>query len=158
MKVSVQKRICNLLKNSGKTLSVAESCTGGQISHLITTVPGSSNYYLGSVTSYAAEVKIKVLGVKEESIRDYGLVSSQVAAEMSEGVRKTTGSTYSVATTGLAGPGGDDWGNPEGTVWIGVSTPEKTVTFCRHFKGSRTENIRHFANAALKILADEIEK
>ena len=158
MKVSVQKRLYNLLKDSGKTLSAAESCTGGQISHLITTVPGSSNYYLGSVTSYAAEVKIKVLGVKEESIRDYGLVSSQVAAEMSEGVRKITGSTYSVATTGLAGPGGDDWGNPEGTVWIGVSTPEKTVTFCRHFKGSRTENIRHFAYAALKILADEIEK
>ena len=100
--MEVQYRIGNLLKTRGETLSAAESCTGGQISHLITMVSGSSSYYLGSVTSYAIRIKESVLGVPDSTIHEYGVVSSEVAAAMAEGVRRLCGSTYSVATTGLA--------------------------------------------------------
>ena len=102
MKEKVEYRIASLLRNGGGTLSVAESCTGGEISHLITTVSGSSEYYLGSVTSYAVSVKRKLLGVPAATIEEHGVVSREVAAAMAEGVRAATGSDYSVATTGLA--------------------------------------------------------
>ena len=150
MKEQVQNRIGNYLKKSKLTLSAAESCTGGQISHLITMVSGSSAYYLGSVTSYAIPVKEKVLGVPSATIRDNGVVSSEVAAAMAEGVRKLTGSTYSVATTGLA-EGGDDR-YPEGTVWIGVSGPKGTKTRIYHCDHGRKGNIRRFAQVALEFL------
>ena len=107
MKETVQNRIARQLKASGATLSAAESCTGGQISHLLTTVSGSSAWYLGSVTSYAIPVKEKVLGVPGTLIEENGVVSSEVAGAMAEGVRRLMGSTYAVATTGLA-EGGDE--------------------------------------------------
>ena len=143
--------IGKLLRGTGKTLSAAESCTGGMISHLLTTIPGSSEYYLGSVTSYAIAVKEKVLGVPSETIKDHGVVSSEVAAAMAEGVRRLTGSTYSVATTGLAGPGGDDR-NPEGTVWIAVSGPHGTLTRRYQYHNDRKRNIERFAASALDLL------
>jgi nicotinamide-nucleotide amidase len=148
---SLENTVGRLLKQSGKTLSAAESCTGGEISHLITSIPGSSAYYLGSVTSYAVEVKEKVLGVPAETIEKYGVVSSEVAAAMAEGVRRLTGSDYSVATTGLAGPG-DDGKNPVGTVWIAVSGPAGTRTACRNYKNDRKRNIERFAASALDFL------
>ena len=148
--------IGEILKAYGKTLSTAESCTGGEIAHLITTVPGSSNYYLGSVISYAVEVKEKVLGVPSETIRTNGVVSSEVAAAMAEGVRKLTGSDYSVATTGLAGPGGDEF-NPEGTVWVGVSSPSGTKTRKYNFRNDRKRNIERFSASALFFLLTEIK-
>ena len=146
-----QNRIASLLKGSGRTLSAAESCTGGQISHLITTVSGSSEYYLGSVTSYAVAVKEKVLGVPAATIREHGVVSSEVAAAMAEGVRALTGSTFAVATTGLA-EGGDDR-YPEGTVWIAVAGPAGTRTKIYHCDLGRKANIRRFATVALTFLA-----
>lgn len=155
MKETIQERIARLLKNSGRTLSAAESCTGGQISHLITTVSGSSSYYLGSVTSYAIPVKEKVLGVPGEIIRQHGVVSSEVAAAMAEGVRRLTGSTFAVSTTGLA-EGGDER-YPEGTVWIGVTGPAGTITKKYHCDLGRKGNIRRFATTALRFLASYIE-
>ncbi|MBQ9477234.1 MAG: CinA family nicotinamide mononucleotide deamidase-related protein [Bacteroidales bacterium] len=140
-----------LLRDSGTTLSAAESCTGGMIAHLITTVPGSSAYFLGSVTSYAVPVKVRVLGVPAGTVERYGVVSSEVAAAMAEGVRSLTGSTYSVSTTGLAGPGGDE-SNPEGTVWIGVSGPHGTVTRKFNYHNDRIRNIERFAATALDQL------
>lgn len=156
MKAAVQYRIASLLKESGRTLSAAESCTGGYISHLITMVSGSSAYYLGSVTSYAISIKEKILSVPTETIRENGVVSSQVAAAMAEGVRALSGSSYSVATTGLA-EGGDER-YPEGTVWIGVSGPHGT--FCRiyHCNLGRKANIRRFARVALETLEDYISE
>ncbi|MBR5385851.1 MAG: CinA family nicotinamide mononucleotide deamidase-related protein [Bacteroidales bacterium] len=154
---TLEHRIGTLLKASGKTLAVAESCTGGEISHLVTTVPGSSSYYLGSVTSYAISVKEKILGVPSATIREHGVVSAEVAAAMAEGVRRALGSDYSVATTGLAGPGGDDR-NPEGTVWIGVSGPRGTVTARYQYKNDRKRNIERFAAAALNMLRKYIEE
>ena len=148
---TLEATIGRLLKASGKTLSVAESCTGGEISHLITSVPGSSAYYLGSVTSYAVSVKERVLGVPAETVERFGVVSGEVAAAMAEGVRRVTGSDYAVSTTGLAGPDGDSF-NPVGTVWIGVSGPRGTKTVKRLFKNDRKRNIERFAASALDFL------
>ncbi len=147
-----------ILKASGLTLSAAESCTGGQISHLVTLVPGSSAYYLGSVTSYAVAVKEKVLGVPTETITDNGVVSSQVAAAMAEGVRRLTGSDYSVATTGFSGPGGGDERYPEGTVWIGASSKYGTETLEFHSNLDRKGNIESFAAAALLFLLKKLNR
>ena len=148
---TLESAIRAIFRGSGKTLSVAESCTGGKISSLITSVPGSSEYYLGSVTSYAIPIKEKILGVPEAVINEYGVVSSEVAAAMAEGVRKVTGSDYAVATTGLAGPGGDER-NPVGTVWIGVAGPHGTKTVTKIYKNDRKRNVERFAAAALNEL------
>lgn len=155
MRKTVQEQVAGLLKANGATLSAAESCTGGQISHLLTTVSGSSAWYLGSVTSYAIPVKEKVLRVPAETIRTHGVVSSEVAAAMAEGVRKLMGSTYAVATTGLA-EGGDER-YPEGTVWIGVAGPGGTITRKYHCDLGRKGNIRRFATVALQTLAHYIK-
>lgn len=156
MKKPVQYRIAEILKAKSETLSAAESCTGGYISHLVTMVSGSSSYYLGSVTSYAIKIKERVLGVSAETIDKNGVVSSEVAAAMAEGVRALTGSTWSVATTGLA-EGGDER-YPEGTVWIGVSGPNGTKTRIYHCDLGRKANIRRFARVALETLEDYITK
>lgn len=153
---SLQQAIGRLLKGTGRTLSAAESCTGGEISHLLTTVPGASEYYLGSVTSYAPEVKIHVLGVPEQTISEYGIVSSQVAAAMAEGVRRVTGSTYSVSTTGWADSYGDDH-EPAGTVWVGISGPSDTRTARFNYRNDRQRNIERFAASALNELRKMIE-
>ena len=148
---TLQGAIGAIFRGSGMTLSAAESCTGGMISSLITSIPGASEYYLGSVTSYAVSVKCSVLGVSPETVSTYGVVSSEVAAAMAEGVRRLTGSTYSVATTGLAGPSGDER-NPVGTVWIGVAGPNGTTTAKRIYKNDRKRNIERFTSAALDEL------
>lgn len=154
-RTNVEVRIANLLKGSGQTLSTAESCTGGRISHLITTVSGSSEYYLGSVISYAVRIKESVLNVDSRTIAAHGVVSSEVAAAMAEGVRKLTGSTFSVATTGLAE--GSDERYPEGTVWIGVAGPIGTMTCIYHCDHGRKGNIRSFTTAALSFLETYIK-
>ena len=148
--MKVEERLGRLFKEHGWTLSAAESCTGGQISHLLTTVSGSSAYYLGSVTSYAISVKEKVLGVPSRIIKDTGGVSSEVAAAMAEGVRSLTGSTFAVATTGLTE--GSDEHYPEGTVWIGVAGPKGTKTLLYQWNKDRKANIRRFAVVALLFL------
>ena len=154
---TLQATVGRMLKTAGKTVSAAESCTGGEISHLITSVPGASAYYLGSVTSYAVSVKEKVLGVPAETIESFGVVSSEVAAAMAEGVRRVTGSDYAVSTTGLAGPDGDER-NPVGTVWIGVAGPNGTKTVKKCFKNDRNRNIERFAASALDFLRQMILK
>ena len=154
---TLENAVGRLLKARGKTVAAAESCTGGEISHLLTSVPGSSAYYLGSVTSYAVSVKENVLNVPAGVIERYGVVSAEVAAAMAEGVRKLLGSDYAVSTTGLAGPGGDGV-NPEGTVWIGVAGPGGTWTSRHQFRNDRKRNIERFAATALDLLRKMIEK
>ena len=149
---TLESCIGRLLAANGKTLSTAESCTGGTISAMITSVPGSSGYFLGSVTSYANSVKTGVLGVPAEIIENYGAVSSQCVAAMAEGVRKLTGSDYSVATSGIAGPGGATADKPVGLVWIGVSSDKGTETFSAVFKSDRKRNIERFASTAMNYL------
>ena len=156
MSEPVQHQIAALLKASGRTLSAAESCTGGQISHLLTTVSGSSTWYLGSVTSYATALKEKILGVPSRIIREHGLTSSEVAAAMASGVRALTGSTYALSTTGLAEGGDENY--PEGTVWIGVAGPAGTRTLLYQCDLGRKGNIRRFSTAALHFLASFIKE
>lgn len=153
---TLENCIGSILKTAGKTVSAAESCTGGTIAALLTSVAGASEYFLGSVTSYANSVKTGVLGVDPEIISSHGAVSSECVAAMAEGVRKLTGSDYSVATSGIAGPGGGSEEKPVGTVWIGVSSHMGTETFRMVFKGDRKRNIERFAANALNKLREKL--
>lgn len=153
---TMEECIGRKLAAADKTVSAAESCTGGLVSAMLTSVPGSSGYYLGSVTSYANSVKTRVLGVPEEIIETYGAVSSECVAKMAEGVRRLTGSDFSIATSGVAGPGGGSKEKPVGTVWIGVSSDKGTETFRFCFKGDRKRNTDRFAANALNILRMKI--
>lgn len=149
---SLENCIGTILRKAGLTVSTAESCTGGTISAMFTSIPGSSEYFLGSVTSYANSVKTGVLGVPEEIIMKHGAVSSECVAAMAEGVRRLTGSDYSVATSGIAGPGGGSEEKPVGLVWIGVSSSRGTQTYKMVFKSDRKRNIERFASSALNLL------
>ena len=149
---TLQDCIGRILKASGKTMSTAESCTGGTIASMITSVPGSSEYFLGSVVSYANSVKTNVLEVPSDIIKEYGAVSEECVRAMAEGVRKVTGSDYSVATSGIAGPGGGSTDKPVGTVWIGISSEKGTEAFRCQFRGDRKRNIERFTAYALNHL------
>ena len=154
---TLQSFIGRMLNDRGKTVSAAESCTGGLISSLMTSVSGASSYYLGSVTSYANSVKAGVLGVDPDVIEKYGAVSSECVAAMADGVRKLTGSDYAIATSGIAGPGGGSETKPVGLVWIGVSSEKGTETYKMNFRGDRQRNIERFAANALNILRLKIQ-
>jgi nicotinamide-nucleotide amidase len=153
---TLERCIGCLLKGTGKTVSTAESCTGGSIASLLTSVAGSSEYFLGSVVSYANSVKTGVLEVDEETLLQHGAVSSQCVAQMAEGVRKLTGSDFAIATSGIAGPGGGSNDKPVGLVWIGVSSQDSTETYSMVFKGDRKRNIERFAANALNILRKKL--
>lgn len=154
----LEQCIGRMLSDKGMSVSVAESCTGGLISSLFTSIPGSSAYYLGSVTSYANSVKTGVLGVSEEIIDKHGAVSEECVRAMAEGIRKITGSDFSVATSGIAGPGGGSETKPVGLVWIAVSSKIGTEAVKMVFKGDRKRNIDRFAANALNILRTKIIK
>lgn len=141
------------LRNNGYTIATAESCTGGNIAHRITSVAGSSESYLGSVVSYANSVKETVLGVSAYDLSTAGAVSEPVVLAMAEGVAKLTGSDCSVATSGIAGPGGGTPEKPVGTVWIAARTPKITVAECRHFPGDRSRVIDRATTEAIMMLA-----
>jgi nicotinamide-nucleotide amidase len=155
---TLQNCIGKLLKQHGKTISTAESCTGGLVASMITSVAGSSEYYLGSVVSYANSVKQGVLGVPAEIIQEYGAVSSECVGAMAEGVRKLTGTDFSVATSGIAGPGGGSTEKPVGLVWIGVSSQSGTQTYKLTFNSDRKRNIERFASSALYKIFKKLEK
>lgn len=155
---TLQDNIGRLLNGAGKTISAAESCTGGMISHLFTSVPGSSAYFLGSVTSYSNSVKESVLNVPAEIIKSHGAVSSECAAAMAEGVRKLTGSDFAVSTTGIAGPTGGSKEKPVGTVWIGVSSEMGTETYKIQYNGDRQRNIERSSAYALHLIRKKILK
>ena len=119
---------------------------------LLTSVPGASGYFLGSVVSYAVSVKENVLGVPAEIVERYGVVSSQCVAAMAEGVRRLTGSDFSVATSGVAGPGGGTDDTPVGLVWVGLSSAKRTETVKFNFRNDRIRNIERFAASALDAM------
>ncbi len=136
------------------TIATAESCTGGNVARLITAVPGASRYFLGGVVSYANEVKINMLGVNAEDIRQYGAVSEKVALQMAQGVRKLTGADFAVATTGVAGPDGGSVDKPVGTVWIAVAGPHAAQAQQFHFSATRERNIAKASTKALELLLE----
>lgn len=139
---------------SGKTLVTAESLTGGGIGAALTAIPGSSAIYKGGVISYTDAVKHSALGVPEAELVKFGAVSEPVAEAMVRGVRKVLDADVALSVTGLAGPGGDDYGNPVGTVFIGYSDARKTVVkhFC--FEGNRDKIRNQTIHAALQLVLD----
>ena len=151
---NLEQEVGNLLRQKGLTLGVVESATGGLISHLITNVPGSSDYYKGSVTAYSNEAKIRVLGVKEDTINKYGAVSYQVAEEMAQGGKKILAVDICLADTGIAGPSGATQEKPLGLFYIGLSNPSGTYSRKHSFPGNREQNKRDAAEAALGWLKE----
>ena len=151
---SLEQEIGNLLRQKGLTLGVVESATGGLISHRITNVPGSSDYFKGSVTTYSNGAKIKVVGVKEETINQYGAVSYQVVEEMAEGGRKVLAVDICLADTGIAGPAGATPGKPVGLFYVGLSHQSGTYSRKHNFRGDREQNKRSAAEAALSWLKE----
>lgn len=149
---SVQESLAQILKERGQTLSVAESCTGGNIAHLITSMAGSSEYFLGGVVAYTYGLKEKVLGTDRAYLDKYGAVNATVAEQMAVGVRRLTGSDYAVSTTGVAGPGQGGESEPVGTVYIGIAHPEGVFSRKVTFGSLRDQNIERSSATALNIL------
>ncbi len=149
---SLEQEIGDLLRRYGLTLGAVESATGGLISHLITNIPGSSDYYKGSVTAYSNETKIRVIGVREATIRRYGAVSHQVAEAMAEGGRKLLAVDICLADTGIAGPGGATSRKPVGLFYLGLSHQGETYSQRHVFHGGREQNKRSAAETALTWL------
>lgn len=146
---------CDVIKRlEGKTLVTAESCTGGGIGAALTAIPGSSAVYKGGIISYTNWVKENLLNVDPQMLEKYGAVSAEIAKAMAQGARNTLQADISVSVTGLAGPGGDEFGNPVGTVYIGYADKFRTecVPFC--FVGNREEIRNQAIQAALKIVLD----
>lgn len=141
-------RVVNDLRRAGKTLATAESCTGGLLGKLLTDVPGSSAVYPGGVISYCNEVKKAVLGVDSALLCSKGAVCAEVAVQMAQSVRKIMDADYGISTTGVAGPGSDERGNPEGLVYAAIADSEHTKVLELHLSGTR-EQIRKAAARAL---------
>lgn len=148
----LEKVVGELLRKNGKTLAVAESCSGGLLSHRITNIPGSSDYFLMGAITYSNEAKIKILGVKREDIEKYGAVSEPVAAQMAEGVRKLAGADFGIGITGIAGPGGGTPEKPVGLVYIGISWEGGTEVKRFRFPGNRIQVKTYTTSYALDML------
>lgn len=155
--MKVEERIAELLKAKKISLSTAESCTGGSIASLITTIPGSSLYFKGGVVAYANEVKQALLGVSAETLERYGAVSRETVIEMARGAMKTMKTEASVATSGIAGPGGGTPEKPVGTVWIAVAYKNEILTMCQNGDEGRITNIQKAVQNALSLLVQLLE-
>ncbi|WP_406826982.1 competence/damage-inducible protein A [Pedobacter sp. KACC 23697] len=156
--IPLEKAILDLMKSKGKTLSTAESCTGGYIAHLITQHPGSSAVYWGGAVAYAYELKESILGVKESTLNTFGAVSEQTVTEMAEGAIKHFKTDYAIAVSGIAGPDGGTEEKPVGTVWIAVSSKHKTVAKVFNFSNKRIQNIERSAASALAMLLNVLKE
>ena len=155
---SLSEQLGGLLRSKGLLMGTAESCTGGRIATMVTLVAGSSDYFVGGVVSYSNEVKHNVLGVSEDSLRLHGAVSREVVEQMAQGAIRTLGCDCSVATSGVAGPGGGSPEKPVGTVWIAAALKEQVVSHCYHFGTVRAENIQSAADTALTMLLELLQK
>ena len=153
---TIENVVGDLLRENGETVGTAESCTGGLIAHKLTSISGSSDYFLGSVVSYANEVKVNSLGVSESDLAEFGAVSEQVVRQMAEGARKVLHTSYAIATSGVAGPTGGTDEKPVGTVWLAVAGPNGTVAKRHQFGFNRKRNIEMSANTALNMLRKEL--
>ncbi len=141
-----------LLTTQKKTLALAESCTGGLITHRLTNVPGSSAYVMASVIAYAYEAKVAALGVSWDTLNKFGAVSQETVAEMARGVCEKFSATLGLAVTGIAGPGGGMPGKPVGLTYIGLATPERVIVEKHLWQGNRLQNKEASAEAALDLL------
>lgn len=156
MTEDVETKIVRLLTERKQTLALAESCTGGFIAHRVTNVPGASAVFTTGFVTYANEAKQRLLGVHPETLAQHGAVSEPVAREMAEGARRAAGADYSIAVTGIAGPGGATPGKPVGTVFIAAASPQKTVVLRRFNPGERLAFKQATAEQALQQLLELI--
>ena len=155
--IKIAEKAVAALKEKNKTLALAESCTGGWLSKIITDVSGASAVYQGGVCSYSNQVKINILGVKEETLSSYGAVSEKVAIQMAEGVKKALNSDIGIGITGIAGPLSDNTAKPVGLIYVAIADERKTL--CTELRNNFTEDIRlqnrlSAVEAALTLLGD----
>ena len=154
---TLELQIGKILKERGQKVAFAESCTGGLIGHRITNIPGSSAYYLGSITAYAYEAKVHWLNVSWDTLKAHGAVSKEVVLEMAQGVRDALKADIGLSVSGIAGPGGGLPDKPVGTIWIGLATADGA--WSRHFcwDGDRLLNKAYSADAVLQMLLDYLQ-
>ncbi len=148
----LERIVGTLLKRNKKTLAIAESCTGGKIAHMITSIPGSSNYFLGSVVAYSNLSKVEILGIQSEIINRHGAVSREVIEQMAEKVRKRFNADYSIATSGISGPDGGTPDKPVGTTWIAVASAKNIKTALFNLGDHRGRNIQKASMTGLNML------
>ncbi|MFC1873621.1 CinA family protein [Chloroflexota bacterium] len=153
---NLEQEIGDLLRHKRLTLGVVESATGGLISHRLTNIPGSSDYYHGSVTAYSNEMKIKLIGVRVDTINKYGAVSAPVAEEMAQGGRKALAADICLADTGIAGPGGATADKAVGLFYLGLSHQAGTYSREHNFHGNREQNKQQAAETALNWLLEHL--
>jgi nicotinamide-nucleotide amidase len=153
---SLEAVVFRLLKEKKQTVSISESCTGGYISHRITTLAGSSEIFNGSIVAYAYDAKQDLLGVTDRTLHTVGAVSEECVKEMAQGCKKLFKTDYAIAVSGIAGPGGATPDKPVGTVWIAVATPEKIVAKKFSYGDNRERNILRAALSALNLLRLEL--
>jgi nicotinamide-nucleotide amidase len=152
----MEMKVGSLLRERKATLSTAESCTGGSVARMITSVPGSSDYFKGSVIAYDNKVKTKLLNVPEEIISQNGAVSSRTVEAMARSAAELFGTTYSIATSGIAGPTGGTADKPVGTIWIAVAGPDGIFSEKFVFGNDRNINITRSSISALNLLRRQI--
>ena len=153
--------VINKIKSAGHTLSLAESCTGGWLSKIVTDVSGASSVYMGGICSYSNEVKMKLLGVEADTLAQYGAVSEQTARQMATGVRKAMNTDISVGITGIAGPLSDNTNKPVGLIYIAVAYGDCVTV--KELRNTFTDNVRtnnraSAVEAALNLLGDIYER
>lgn len=148
----LEKEVSELLRKLGLTLAVAESCTGGLLTHRITNVPGSSKYFIGGVIAYSNQVKSALLQVSEETLNTKGAVSEETAIQMARGVRELLKTDIGIGITGIAGPGGGTPTKPVGLVYIALSAPDYEECLQFRWEGHRIQNKRLSTEAALEML------
>ncbi|MFO7991436.1 MAG: nicotinamide-nucleotide adenylyltransferase [Thermoplasmata archaeon] len=154
---NTEKEVAHLLRKKNMTIATAESCTGGLIAHRFTNVPGSSSYFERGLVTYSNEAKIEMLGVDKKTVEEEGAVSEEVARQMAEGIKKISGATLGLATTGIAGPGGGTEENPVGTVFIGLASPGSVHVVLYHFSGNRWDVKDQTAEKALLTVIDHLK-
>jgi nicotinamide-nucleotide amidase len=153
---TLEQAVMELLWAKGVTVAIAESCTGGLLGHRLTEVSGSSKALVGGVVAYSNELKIRLLGVPEEVLREHGAVSEPTARAMAEGIRRLTGADYGIGTTGIAGPTGGTPEKPVGLVYVAVASPGGTRVAEHRFIGRRSEVKWRASQAALVMLREEL--
>ncbi len=157
METPLEVQVGEYLKERGLRLAVAESCTGGLLGHILTNVPGSSDYFLGGVTAYSYEAKARLLGVSREMLNRLGAVNRETVLQMARGARQALEADIALSVSGIAGPGGGTPEKPVGLTWIGLSAPDFEDAWHYIWRGDRIQNKALSAEQALRLLADFLQ-
>ena len=154
----IAQSIVSVLADKGWSVATAESCTGGGVVAALTAIPGSSACVKGGIVAYTEEIKMQLLGVKPDTLRDYGVVSQQTVEEMARGAMKSMNSDFAVATSGIAGPSGGTQETPVGTIWIAAASRSQVYTHCiRGYNEGRTQNVQNAVQITLEMLQKVVE-